>query len=525
MMPNIGKINHVEEFLVLRVNRQHTITHVIYHNKREYKFRKQILGKTFEHVGLEQDIYEQCIAHLNMAFANLEQEVFQKQIGNKHYEVTYVPEERDKEKLETALVIVRDITARKQIKEELVRSQAKFKMAGKLAQVGYFEWDEASGYVYWSDQQYRNYGYAPNEVTPTAEFFFSRLYPDDWNVIQEVLAKRDEKMQIESYYRIIRKDGSIGWLYGRINKVTQEGEGSTRLFGITQDITDQKRAEERIHRVEKELAFTNELYSRSAYLNRLLFNDYSIEQIVKALMEFGVETQVPHCCFVVQLLENTAGTENITKSMISPPIVRKQAVLIWLAEQGWGLVWRCHENIVMLAPVSDTIVSEKKNQIEFADYMAAEIKKVFPHFYVKIGLSGLSDIPVNFCELYEKANRAVVISGSMDDSSSVHYDDIGIYEVAFQLMQNKNTWIMVEKTIGRLAEYDNVRGSNLLLTLDCILEHGSLKTVSQKLFIHHNTVIWRKRKIEIILEMHLDKMETKMLLLLYLKIWNLRKSI
>lgn len=51
----------------------------------------------------------------------------------------------------------------------------------------------------------------------------------------------------------------------------------------------------------------------------------------------------------------------------------------------------------------------------------------------------------------------------------------------------------------------------------------SLKTVGEKLFIHHNTVIWRKGRIEVLLGMSLDKIETRVLLLLYFKIWNLQK--
>jgi len=666
MMLSIGAKDNVEEVLVARLDHSNTILHILYHNNIFGKLANKILGKSLQNIGLKQDTYTLCEAHLNKVFVNLKKEIFQLSIGNRYYQISYLPEWNSKGRVDTILTIVRDTTNEQSLRAELTISQNKWqmaqqvamlgyfdrdlvneklywsdqiykllnlasqekhpsielllsfihpedveiirkeivamptedfsdleyriirndgsigwmhhsiqsifdkngellrqfgivqditewkiltlelqkrteqlqtantlltakqvsaKMAGKIAKLGYFEWDQITNHLYWSDQQYRNFGYKPAEVTLTIELFRSQIHPDDWHLVPIEHAEFDGKSYVESQIRIIKADGSLGWLYSRINVITNEQGCCIKLFGTTQDITQHKQTEERIHSVEKELAFMNQLYSRSTYLNKLLFNDYPVEHITKALNEFGIKTQIAHCCFVVRLAEKLAYNTDIVDDTIPPTIVRKQAVLIWLAEREWGLVWRCHDNIVILTSLLDYNVASKQNQLKLAHNIIAEIEKVFPHFYVNIGISGLSSIPVNFRELYEKAYRAVIIATSMNHSSATHCDDIGLYEVAFQLLQDQNTCGMVQNTIGRLAEYDKARGSNLLITLECILEHGSLKTVAQHLFLHHNTVIWRKRKIEEFLEMPLDKMETKMLLLLYIKIWNLKHHI
>ena len=410
-----------------------------------------------------------------------------------------------------------------QANQLLTAKQISAMMAGKIAKVGYFEWDQANDHICWSEQQYRNYGYTPEEVAPTRELLRRRIHPDDWDVVESALAQVSEKLYMEYQFRVIKVDGSLGWLYSRANFIIHEQGG--KIFGTTQDITEQKKAEQRMSTAEKQLNFTNRLYSRSTYLNRLLFENFPVEQITKALNEFGIETQVAHCCFVVQLAEKLPyNTENLEESMPSL-ITRKQAVLTWLAERECGLVWRCHDDIVVLSLISDHIAGDKQSQIKVADDIIVAIEKEFPCFYVKVGISGTSDIPINFRGSYEKAHRAVIVATSMNHSSAIHGDDIGLYEVAFQLLQDKNTCQMVQNTIGRLAGHDEARGSNLLITLESILEYGNLKTVALKLFIHPNTVIWRKRRIEEFLDMPLDKMEAKLLLLLYIKIWNLKKKI
>lgn len=666
MMSSTDSIYNVEEVLVVRVDCSSTILHTIYYKESFGRVAKKIIGKNFFTIGMTPEISEQCLAYLNKVFIRLKKEAFQLQHGCRYYRISYLPEKNSKGQVETVLVIVRDITKEQNLKEDLTVSQAKLqmaqqiakvgyfcrdivndklywsdqvyknfdlvpqenpasiefflslvhpedvemmrrgafqmppeefldveyriikkdgsigwihsliqsvfdnngqllkkfgivqditkrklleielkglteqlqkankllaakqigiRMAGEIAKLGYFEWDLVKNSIYWSDQQYRNFGYEPQVVTPTRELFRSRILNDDFEIIQKGIAELYEKSYLESQFRVIKADGSLGWFYSRINVITNEQGYRVKIFGITQDITEQKQTEERIHKVEKELNFMNQLYSRSVYLNRLLVKEYPAGQIANALNEIGIKSHIAHCCFVLKLSEKLVDNSEKIEDTITPPIVRKQAVLMWLAERESAWVWSQNGNIVVLVPISDNRTITKESEIEFASHLIAEIEKAFPHFHIKVGISGASNTPMNFRDIYEKAHRAVIIATTMDYSLSIHCDDIGVYEVAFQLLHDKNTCAMVQNTIGRLAEYDEARKSNLLSTLECILEHTSLKMVAQKLFIHHNTVIWRKQKIETFLNMPLDKMETKMLLMLYIKIWNLQKGI
>jgi PAS domain S-box-containing protein len=440
-------------------------------------------------------------------------------------------------KLTARLGTVQDITKQKtlelELKELIMRlrranellhdRQFNLERAQKIAKLGHFEWDIVNKSFYWSDQQYRNFGYNPQEITPTLAFVRSRIHPDDVELVDAAVIKVQNEKFTEVEFRILKANGSEGWLYAWSSAIPDKPGGQVKIFGITQDHTEQKLSEERIKRAEKDLMLTNHLYSRSTYLNRLLVNDYPLEYVSKALSEFGIESKVPYCCYVIHLVDKMRYDLGITNDDVNITAAVIQTVLIWLAEKGLGWIWKCNNDIFLLVPMLEGHVESKQSQLEFSSQLADEIEQNFSFISTIIGISGVSSIPLNIREMYEKARRAAVVAASDSVTRIVHYDDIGLNEMAFQLIKDENICTLARNTIGRLNEYDQVRGGDLLLTLKYILEDENLKSVAQKLFIHPNTVIWRKKRIEAILGVSLDKLETKVLLMLQFKIWGLQK--
>lgn len=431
---------------------------------------------------------------------------------------------------------VQDITARKimelelqeltqqlkQANEAFAVRQMGLKLAGKVAKLGYFEWHIADRTVFWSDQQFRNLGYQPGAVVPTLEKSRDAIHPDDLEMVRRVFHEVFTKRYAELHCRALRPDGTIGWLHGRIHATVDEQGQCVKVFGVTQDYTEQKHEEERIRRVEKGLVFINELYGRSMHLNRFIIEDYPAAEVIKGLNEFGIETKCEHCCFVVAL---TGADELPDKQLYTEgsQLTSKQAVLVWLAEKELGWLWKCNDHIIVLRPNTNGQLAAKQQQSEFAQQLCREIAERAPQLTVQIGISGLCSLLTDFKGLYQRASRAVV-AAAVAGEPVLHYEDIGLYEVAFQLLQDKHTCALVEQTLGKLSAYDKTRRSALMLTLEYVLTDMSLKEIAQKLYIHHNTAIWRKKRIEELLGLSLDAMETKVLLLLYFKIWKIQKA-
>jgi DNA-binding PucR family transcriptional regulator len=79
----------------------------------------------------------------------------------------------------------------------------------------------------------------------------------------------------------------------------------------------------------------------------------------------------------------------------------------------------------------------------------------------------------------------------------------------------------VQETLGKLIAHDRQKKTNLLHTLEVILESGSLKEAAQRLFLHYNTAVLHKRRIEKIVGAAIEDAETRLMLATAVKLYRL----
>jgi diguanylate cyclase (GGDEF)-like protein/PAS domain S-box-containing protein len=128
-----------------------------------------------------------------------------------------------------------DITERYRLADRLLEAQA-------VAHLGSWEWDVGTDRVTWSDELYRLFGLEPGEFAATYDAYLDHVHPEDRPLAQANVARTVETQQpFAADYRIVRPNGEVRWLrsHGRI----AGDEGSQRLIGTCQDITEQKQLE------------------------------------------------------------------------------------------------------------------------------------------------------------------------------------------------------------------------------------------------------------------------------------------
>jgi two-component system cell cycle sensor histidine kinase/response regulator CckA len=156
------------------------------------------------------------------------------------------------------VAFVRDITERKAAGEAVRRLNRRNEEALRVARMGHWEFDVATGMFLFNDQYYTLHGITAEEAggyQMTAEGFAARLvHPDDAHqvrdTIQTVLESGNPDFEPQLEARILRGDGEARWVtvWCRGEK---DGQGRTiRLYGVSQDITGRKAAEEAL--MEKE---------------------------------------------------------------------------------------------------------------------------------------------------------------------------------------------------------------------------------------------------------------------------------
>jgi PAS domain S-box-containing protein len=137
---------------------------------------------------------------------------------------------------------------------QLVESEQRRTMAIAAGKMGSWDWDWINGDWMWDAGQYRIFGIDPRDFEVTSENIQSMLHPDDIDGFQKVIAHFENGARAyETEFRIIRPDGEVRWCVGTAAATFDKAGRVVRLSGVTIDITERKRAEERQNLLAREV--------------------------------------------------------------------------------------------------------------------------------------------------------------------------------------------------------------------------------------------------------------------------------
>ena len=158
----------------------------------------------------------------------------------------------ENQKLKKYIGSALDVTEHELLTQELQRREAYLAEAQRLSHTGSFGWDVSSGEIYWSDETFRIFELDP-KTEITIELIVQRTHPDDRQEVQQVIerASRD-RTEFALEHRLLIPDGSIKYLQVVGRPSTDEGRCSEFVGAVT-DITNHRRAEEKIREQETEL--------------------------------------------------------------------------------------------------------------------------------------------------------------------------------------------------------------------------------------------------------------------------------
>lgn len=151
--------------------------------------------------------------------------------------------------------MIRDISLRNKIQNELLESRNSLLEAQTLANMGNWEWDVATGNVKWSDQMYEIYETSKETFTPTYDSFISMLHPESKEEVTAQLKNSlDTGETFEFYERILTPKGTTKILRSQGGVKTDSINNIIKLVGTCLDVTEIREAEEKIRKSEEQLS-------------------------------------------------------------------------------------------------------------------------------------------------------------------------------------------------------------------------------------------------------------------------------
>ncbi len=293
MLTDITKRKEVEEALIKRENEFRTLAEnspdVIARFDRQNRHiyanpavvecygrsPEELIGKTHSELGMDPEQVKFWEEHHQKVFATGKTETMEFQYlspqGKKYYFNTRIVPEFVGGEVTSVLAISRDITdikeAEARLKEtldnleklveertsqleetynSLKESEKRLAEAQRMAHIGNWEWDIATGETHWSQEMCRIFGCNPQEIVPAYNELLNYVHPGDRDYVANAVKKGLKGEQIVIDFRVILADGEERTIHIQTETIFDEMNIPVRVKGTVQDITEFRKAEEKI---------------------------------------------------------------------------------------------------------------------------------------------------------------------------------------------------------------------------------------------------------------------------------------
>ncbi len=237
----------------------------------------------------------------------------------------------------------------------------------------------------------------------------------------------------------------------------------------------------------------------------------------------GANMMMPFSCFLIMIDEYQEKPRAYWQDHLNEYRLLTDSLLDALEEAN-RVSWEGSEGIGLLCFEPGDSEITKDAQKSMAEELRTKIAGKVPAVTVSIGIAEFGANIADIRTYYRQAESAVGAGRKVwPQLKTYHYLDMGVFQLLSCFTDEVQITAYIERTLGKLLTYDKKKGGAYLATLEIILMSDNLKDGADKLSIHYQTMMFRKRRLETILGISFDDFQSRLTISTALQMLKLRK--
>lgn len=132
-----------------------------------------------------------------------------------------------------------DVTSRKDWEDNMTALSQRLRLALDISRIGVFEANLTTGMTNWDERMYDIYGLPRDEKIQVGSVWEAMLHPDDRERVLNKMSHHLEHLLPHSdEFRVIRRDGSIGYIRSRSVPFIEMSTGHRKVVGADWDVSE-----------------------------------------------------------------------------------------------------------------------------------------------------------------------------------------------------------------------------------------------------------------------------------------------